>query len=144
MCLTMFDPTDGSTQYIYWLSKLTVPNKGKGKKATYILTWEIFFLQRFSFLIWVQTLEKYNSQYPSANDLVQQIVSNKQQTWCQPWLHHALCYTSGIKRKQTSVKNPHSECYTGAYSWSLHVMHIWYQWLESVKTSDINVYPNRQ
>ena len=33
---------------------LTVPNKGKGKKATYILTWEIFFLQRFSFLIWVQ------------------------------------------------------------------------------------------
>ncbi len=33
---------------------------------------------------------------------------------------------------------------TGAYSWLLHVMHIWYQWLESVKTSDINVYPNRQ
>jgi hypothetical protein len=50
----MFDPTDGSTQYFYWLSKLTVPNKGKGKKATYILTWEIFYLQRFSFLIWVQ------------------------------------------------------------------------------------------
>ena len=23
-------------------------------------------------------------------------------------------------------------------------MHIWYQWLESVKTSDINVYTNRQ
>ncbi len=69
---------------------------------------------------------------------------SKQQTWCQPWLHHALCYTSGIKRTQTSIKNPHSECYTGAYSWLLHVMHIWYQWLESVKTSDINVYPNRQ
>jgi hypothetical protein len=26
-----------------------------------------------------------------------------------------------------------SECYIGAYSWSLHVMHIWYQWQESVK-----------
>jgi len=91
-----------------------------------------------------KTLEKYNSQYPSANDLVQKFVSNKQQTWSQPWLQHARCNTSGIKRKQTSVKNPHSECYTGAYSWSLHVMHNWYQWLESVKTSDINVYPNRQ
>ncbi len=37
-----------------------------------------------------------------------------------------------------------SECYAGAYSWSLHVMHIWYQWLKSVKTSAINVKSNRQ
>jgi hypothetical protein len=48
-----------------------------------------------------------------------------------------------FKRKPTSVKNLQSECYTGAYSWLLHVMHIWYQWLESVKTNDIIVYPKQ-
>jgi hypothetical protein len=37
-----------------------------------------------------------------------------------------------------------SECYTGAYSWLLHVMHIWYQWLESEKpvTSTSNLTDN--
>ncbi len=33
----------GLTQQNYRLSqKLTAPNKGKGKKATYIFTWDIF------------------------------------------------------------------------------------------------------
>ncbi len=123
--------------------KLMVPNKGKGKIWQHNTHLRNLFPAKV-FFPHLSPKHKRNSQYPSANDLVQQIVSNKQQTWCQPWLHHALCNTSGIKRKQTSVKNPYSDFYTGAYSWSLHVMHIWYQWLESVKTSDINVYPNRQ
>ncbi len=36
----------------------TVPNSGKGNKATYILTWENSFPVKVFFLIWVKTLEK--------------------------------------------------------------------------------------
>ena len=38
------------TDCLNWRS----PIRARVNKATYILTWEIFFLQRFSFLIWVQ------------------------------------------------------------------------------------------
>jgi hypothetical protein len=40
MCLTMIDPAISWFDTINYLlsQKLTVPNKGKGKKATYILT----------------------------------------------------------------------------------------------------------
>ncbi len=38
---------------------------------------------------------------------------------------------------QPASRTHKSECYTGACSWLLHVMHIWYQWLESVKTSPL-------
>ena len=61
--------------------KLTVPNKGKGKirQHTYSLE-KSFFCKGFLSSSESKTLEKYNSQYPSANDLVQKFVSNKQQT----------------------------------------------------------------
>ncbi len=54
---------------------------GKGKKATYILTWDILLPVKvfFSHLSQNKTLEKLNSQYPSEIDLVQQLLVIKQQ-----------------------------------------------------------------
>ncbi len=129
----------GLTQWNYQLSqKLTVPNKGKGKRQhTYSLE-TIFYLQRFSFLIWVKKTREINSQYPSANDLVQQLLAEAT-TWCHPWLHHAPCNTFGIKRKPTSVKNLH-QC---MLHWSIFMITTCYAHLISMtrisKTSDINV-----
>ncbi len=42
MCLTMIDPAGSWFEIIklMMVTKLIVPNKGKGKKATYILTWD--------------------------------------------------------------------------------------------------------
>ncbi len=53
MCLTMIDPATNWFKIVELptVTKLTVPSTGKGKKATCILTWEIFFPVKVFFLI---------------------------------------------------------------------------------------------
>jgi hypothetical protein len=64
------------TQQNYRLSqKLTVPNKGKGKEGNiHTHLRQSFTCKGFFSSSELKTLEKQNSQYPSANDLVQQLL----------------------------------------------------------------------
>ncbi len=86
MCLTIIDPATSWFEILELLTvtKLTVPNTGKGKKAACILTWENIFPVKVFFLIWVKTLEKYNSQYPSVNGLVQHVLLHTKQQHDEP------------------------------------------------------------
>jgi hypothetical protein len=57
------------------VTKFTVPNMDKGRKATCILTGEnIFPVKVFSLICIKNTSREKNSQYPSVNDLVQQLL----------------------------------------------------------------------
>ncbi len=86
--------------------KLTVLNKGKGKLGNiHTHLRQSFTCKGFLSSSESKTLEKYNSQYPSANDLVQQLLAisnNMISTLTSP----CPCNTFGIKRKLTSVRNP--------------------------------------
>ncbi len=74
MCLIKNDPGTSGFKIVKipTVEFSTVPNSGKSKKATCVLAWENNFPVKVYFLIWVKTLEKYNSQYSNVNDLVQQ------------------------------------------------------------------------
>ncbi len=109
------------------------PIRARVNKATYTLTWDnLLPVKVFFFSSESKILEKSNSQYPSANDLVQQLLA-RATTWCQLWLHHTPCNAFGIKRKLTSVKNPQK----WMLCWSIFMILTCYahlcQWLEPVK-----------
>ncbi len=70
MCLTMFDPTVGSTQYIYWLSKKWLsPIRARVNKATYYSLEKSFSCKGF-----LSTSEPKTCKWPDSA-----IDGNKQQ-----------------------------------------------------------------
>jgi hypothetical protein len=103
MCLTMIDPETSWFEIVELpiITKLNVPNMGKGKKATctnYTKVEETF--DKTSAQISNLVYKTWFSSYPCCQYSIHDNGSEFK-------LHfHALCNTYGIKRKPSSVKNP--------------------------------------
>jgi hypothetical protein len=103
MCLTMIDPATSWFMIVELptITKLTVPNTGKGKKATCIdYTKVADTFDKTSAKTSNLVYKTCFSRYPHCQNLMYDNGSEFK-------LHfHALCETYGIKCKLTSVKNP--------------------------------------
>ncbi len=131
MCLTMIDPATSWFEIAELPTvdqEMTVPPTDKGKKVTFDKNTKVAepYFDKSSAQISNLVYKTWFSRYPRCWYIIYNNGSEYK-------LHfQSLCNTYGIKRKPTSVKNPQSKCYTGAYSCCTrkHVTHIrtWYGW----------------
>ncbi len=116
-CLTMIDPATS------WFEMVELPKlqrETSGSKVTIKNTKEAdMTFDKSSAQISNLVYKTWSSRYP--RQCCYLIHDNGSKFKLHFW---ALCYSYGIKRKPTSVKEPTSECYNGTYSCS----HATYSW----------------
>ena len=119
------------------VTKLTVPNMGKSKKATYTdYTKVAETFDKTSAQISKLVYKNWFSRYPHCWYLIYNNGSEFKLHFC------ALCEIYGIKRNQTSIKNPTAnvilEGIHAVFTNMLHTARL--NMAELVKTSDMNVF----
>ncbi len=139
MCLTIIDPATSWFEIVELppVTKVTVPNRGKDKKATcnhYTKVAETF--DKSSAQISNLVYKTWFSRYPCCQ---YSIYGN----WSEFKLHfRALCKTYDIKRMPTSLKNPQAnailERIHAVFTNMLRTAEL--NMAKSVKASDINVF----